>query len=375
MEQTVMENEVSYLPPGIIRNILLRLSVKSLIRFQRVCKDWKNLFKTPSFIADHLHRSTQKSPLLVVDSIICRSNPWRLCLLNREMQALEFQNTHITNSFTSSRVYSSYGLLCVELIGRYQHSFWLWNPCIRKLIQVPKPLDRGKYSVGFGFSPIVNDYKIVQLCMSDDLVDQVEVYALREGLWRAVELRDLEGVSVSGRSAVTCNGAIFWFGLKEGEEEEDCELVIVSFDIAMEVFTLIPFPNIPLTLESCFDRLTMYQNKLAMLAPTVVGNPESYLIDLWVLEESTDPSKERWSWTKLYTSRPNPYRFSISPIVWRNEIVCSLNSSKPENHEAKVVFCNITTDEFKVFTIPKCGNSSQMFDYVESLVLLDRIEV
>ncbi|KAI9084662.1 hypothetical protein K1719_033306 [Acacia pycnantha] len=276
----------------------------------------------------------------------------------------------------SSRIYSSYGLLCVELIGRSQYSFWLWNPSIRKLIQVPKPLGRGEYSVGFGFSPIVNDYKIVKLCMSNDLVDQVEVYALREGLWRAVGLGDLEGVFVSGRGGVTCNGAIFWFGLKEDEEEEDCERVIVSFDIAMEVSTLIPFPNMPLALESIFNRLTMYQNKLAMLAPTVVGNPESYLINLWVLEESTDPSKERWSWTKLYTSRPNPYRFSISAqIVWRNEIVCSVNSSKPENHEAKVVFCNITTDEFKVFAIPKRSNSSQMFDYVESLVLLDRIQV
>ncbi|KAK4254252.1 hypothetical protein QN277_009656 [Acacia crassicarpa] len=36
-----------YLPPEIIIDILKRLCVKSLLRFRAVCKDWRNLLKSP----------------------------------------------------------------------------------------------------------------------------------------------------------------------------------------------------------------------------------------------------------------------------------------------------------------------------------------
>ncbi|XP_028790576.1 F-box/kelch-repeat protein At3g06240-like [Neltuma alba] len=217
------------------------------------------------------------------------------------MQVLEFESPNVSDSLMAygTGLYSSNGLLCVELFGESQRSLWLWNPAIRKVHRVPKSLNKYEgesFSVGFGFSSIVNDYKIVKLFMSDFLVARVEVYALRTGLWTNVEPGNLEGVCVSHPSAFNCNGAIFWVGMKEGVEEGR---KIVSFDIAMELFTLIPFPTMTSASQSCFHSLTMYQNKLALLSPTVIKNSESYLIDLWVLEECTDPCRERWNWTKM----------------------------------------------------------------------------
>ncbi|XP_028790585.1 F-box/kelch-repeat protein At3g06240-like [Neltuma alba] len=234
---------------------------------------------------------------------------------------------HINDSLTAygAAVYSSNGLFCVELFSESQRSLWLWNPAIRKVQQVPKSLNNYEgesFSVGFGFSSIINDYKMVKLFTSDFLVAQVEVYALGTGLWTKVEPGNLKGVRVSHPSAFNCNGAIFWVGMKEGVEEDR---KIVSFDIAMELFTLISFPPMTSASQSCFHSPTMSQNKLALLSPTVIENSDSYLIDLWVLEECTDPCRERWNWTKMYTSRPNPFTFSIIPqIIWRNEIVCSV---------------------------------------------------
>ena len=46
LEETIMANDAPCLPQEIITNIVVRLPVKSLIRFQCVCKDWKNLFRT-----------------------------------------------------------------------------------------------------------------------------------------------------------------------------------------------------------------------------------------------------------------------------------------------------------------------------------------
>ncbi|KAI9084700.1 hypothetical protein K1719_033344 [Acacia pycnantha] len=182
-----------------------------------------------------------------------------------------------------------------------------------------------------------------------------------------------------------CNGAIFWIGQKE-----DVDL-IVSFDIVKEVFTLTPFP--PKTpRQGCYNTLACYENKLAIFFPAEIENSESYVIDLWVLEECADPSNERWSWAKIYTSRPNPYRFIICPeIIWRNEIVLSATppeyqiegeeenyqiegeeenyqiEGEEENYEGNVVLCNLTTDEFNLFDIPQYNFSLGILDYVESL--------
>ncbi|KAI9084666.1 hypothetical protein K1719_033310 [Acacia pycnantha] len=391
-----MENGTPIFPQEIITSILVRLPVKSLIRFQCVCKDWKNLFRTPSFIAEHLHHSTRQNPLLIVDSDIGGYGypPWHLCLLNRKMQVFEFQNTPMINSLESGRVYSSNGLLCVKFTCHSQDCLWLWNPSIRVVRQVPKSLNNyeyGFFSVGFGFSPIINDYKIVK-CSVRYFVVQAEVYSLRTGLWRKVEVGNLEGVYGLRVGGFPCNGAIFWIGRKEDVEGHNKSLLdlIVSFDIVKEAFTLTPFP--PKTpRQGRYTTLACYENKLAIYFQAEIENSESYVIDLWVLEECADPSKERWSWAKIYTSRPNPYRFIICPeIIWRNEIVLSATQpeyqiegeeenyqieGEEENYEGNVVLCNLTTDEFNLFDIPQCNFSLGILDYVESLVLLDIIHI
>nr|CAB3445281.1 unnamed protein product [Digitaria exilis] len=44
----------------IVTQILVLLSVKSLVRFRSVCKAWRSIFSDPAFIRAHLHHSTAK---------------------------------------------------------------------------------------------------------------------------------------------------------------------------------------------------------------------------------------------------------------------------------------------------------------------------
>ncbi|KAI9084730.1 hypothetical protein K1719_033374 [Acacia pycnantha] len=221
------------------------------------------------------------------------------------MQVFEFQSTLITDSVMLGLVYSSNGLLCVKLGGNSQDCLWLWNPAIRVVRQVPKsPNNYEFFSVGFGFSPIINDYKIVKFIIPVHFVVQAEVYSFRTGLWRKVEIGNLEGVYGLICGAFPLNGAIFWIGEKKcvvGHNKIRFDL-IVSFDIATEVFTLIPFPTMA-PAHRCYYTLASFENKLALFFPVDIENSESYVIDLWVLEVYADPSRERWSWAKIYTSR------------------------------------------------------------------------
>ncbi|KAI9090906.1 hypothetical protein K1719_028391 [Acacia pycnantha] len=268
------------------------------------------------------------------------------------------------------------GLLCLKSNYDYLY-FLLWNPAISKF----RLLTREAYfsvKTGFGFCSIVNDYRVV--CISYlpvfELIDQVEVYSLSTCSWKEVELgKLLDGVKIQSDGFGT-NGAIFWFGFKKGNG-----LFLISYYIATEEFALIPSP---ISENSLCYRLSVYENKLALLSHTNIGNYEYSLIDLWVMEEDKDSiSVERWSWTKKYSIK-HP-SLLLPGVVWRNMIVCNHIDRLRERNTASehnvlddglnIVLVNLTTNELKRFAFPKDGIGFCVFNYVESLVPVDKIHI
>ncbi|XP_028798184.1 putative F-box/LRR-repeat/kelch-repeat protein At1g11620 [Neltuma alba] len=180
-----MDGHPPFLPEEIMRNILKRLPVKSLIRFRCVRKDWKYLLKTPSFINDHLRHSRHQNPSLLFHWN-GRVDPWELYLLDFHMKLRQLPNTFAIGE--TRRV--------SETIIHF----------------------RSVYRVGLGFSPILNDYKIVLVHMFEDedeacgyRVIKVEVHSFCAGLWREVGFGDFSGFMISADTA-TANGNMFWFG-------------------------------------------------------------------------------------------------------------------------------------------------------------------
>jgi len=57
-------NETLYLPSELIIQILLRLSVKSLLRFKCVCKSWFSLISDPHFANSHADVSAARIVLI-----------------------------------------------------------------------------------------------------------------------------------------------------------------------------------------------------------------------------------------------------------------------------------------------------------------------
>ncbi|KAI9127178.1 hypothetical protein K1719_001737 [Acacia pycnantha] len=277
-----MADGIPILPEEIIGNILERLPVKSLMRFQCVCRQWRILFKTRSFIANHLDHSNHQNPCLLLHDMGDLSN---LYCLDSEMQVWELQ----------------------------------------------KP-------------PLLNYLK------------QVKVYSLSLGAWKEVEFSLNDTVRRSSRS-VTVNGVMFWrmskrFGEDTYDEDEN---LIVSFDLAVEVFTVIPIPELE-PIEP-----TVYEEKLAIFSWN--RNSEYHSIDIWVMEEGVGATGERWGWTKKYTSSPNPC-FLNPRTIWRDGIVCCPHGEE----ESAAVFLNLTTEKMKKFAISKCDYGHCIFNYAESLI-------
>ncbi|KAI9083373.1 hypothetical protein K1719_034587 [Acacia pycnantha] len=305
--------------------------------------------------------------------------PLQLSLIDCEMHVREVQNPPLLAYESKAWIVGSCnGLVCVGINKDDIRNFLLWNPVIGGVKQIHRTKSCKLTDLdptGFGFSAIVNDYKIVQ-AYGHLKIGMIEAYSLSTGLWKEVEFESLEGVKPFNPS-VTANGCIFWEGLKlEEEEVEDDSYWIVSFDIAKEVFTLISEPPQLHNSSSNFT-LSVHDDKLAILSHSKIGHFPKYLyslIDLWVLEEGIGSSTERWSWTKIYTCPSTGFPLTI----WRNDIVygsfTNESGGKPVNDKemAFQFFINVITNEGKMFAISG-GRYFNVINHVDSLVPVGNI--
>ncbi|KAI9126984.1 hypothetical protein K1719_001543 [Acacia pycnantha] len=371
MKQQLVASDRLYIAEEIITDILKRLPVKSLLRFQNVCKHWENIIKSALFITEHLHYSTHQNSCLLLKNSDFSSQPLQLCLLDWEMQ---IHQIHHSRTFT--RIIGSInGLLCL-------YPLVLWNPATREVRELPMPRKQhnpGTSTTGFGYSPIVNDYKIVRIyayywCYDYTLFG-AEVYSLSTDSWKDVDLGALQGVilDISGSNNVSANGSIFWLGLKADEQGKNNRHAVVSFDIATEVFTLIPLTATSVSTlmpfsTPFFTKLAVYDDKPAFFSIN------HKWIELWVLEKGINSSSERWSSINMHTERCP--RVSLCQTIWRNHL--TVYGGYLPIHRGVVTLdlalylFKIPTNEMKVGSIPQVDGNRyhDVFNYVESLVPL-----
>lgn len=120
------------------------------------------------------------------------------------------------------------------------------------------------------------------------------------------------------------------------------------------------------------------ENKLAMLWDSMIEEFISFSASLWVMEESSGESGERWSWIEKYTC--SSYVSLITPVtVWGNEVVSIVDLMNGTfidieyevwNSSGNTILSlfNINTDEFKGFEIHCQDPHQYIFNYAESLV-------
>ncbi|KAK4259363.1 hypothetical protein QN277_005704 [Acacia crassicarpa] len=380
------EGNQPFLPLDIIINILKRVSVKSIVQFRSVCKDWKNLFKTPNFIAEQARHSAHQNPLLLLheSDYDYKATPPFLRLVNQKMETVEVLTIPSINCFKHGWkiIGSCNGLLCIQVHpdqGRSPCSLCLWNPVIREVREIPETtrnarndyLDMHKF--GLGFSSVINDFKIVKFYKQELHKKKnkkkaallrhhgVEVYSLSTGSWKELEFVALQNTTIISKAS-SVDGTIFWLGL-----QDSCH-VLVSFDVATEVLTI---TQIPLTsrhqVYKTTTTLSVYQNKFAIYQYYCDCSFNS--IDIWAMEEVATESGKSFSCVKICNVSTIAYFFG--PLcIWRNEIVCRDEVENVSERKYYLELFNVTTKKWKKF--PDSDSSVYHFcagfNYEESLM-------
>ncbi|XP_050245788.1 F-box protein CPR1-like isoform X4 [Quercus robur] len=367
------------LPDEILTNIFVFLPIKSIIICTSVSKAWKSLIKNPTFISTHLHHSLNKNQNLLFISLRSE-NQKEFYALHNEDDADLTQHARFDYPFHAPDphnkkcivVGSCNGLLFLSNFFRAapNNGFYLWNPCVGKLLKLPSPnvtyATHGAFrgSSGFGFDPKTKDYKVVSVVTLLENFDlgktrpQVEIYTLSTGQWRMLrtDLAPICGLYWTDPQTFI-NGALHWVAFRVCDN--NLHNFVLVFDLGDEVFHEILLPEFP---RLMYDSVSVYRNSIALF------ERDNDFLHIWAMKEYGVVS----SWTKVLSLPSSSQGFLGSRDDIRRalgfrrngEVILKLDGGR-------LISLDLETREIKDLRI--IGYEKAIVDYyVESLVLLDK---
>ncbi|RHN39071.1 putative F-box domain-containing protein [Medicago truncatula] len=228
------------MPHELIIQILLRLPMKSLIRFKCVCKSWLTLISDPHFANSHFQITSKthihRLVIISTPNLKTRSIDFETSLNHDSACApLDLNFTHDLSYFNVEIKGSCNGFI-------FMHSssdILLWNSSIGVHKQIPlspinSNLDDGcfGYLYGFGYDQSTNDYLVVSMSCDPALANissHLEFFSLRANTWKEIEGIHFPYINASHdpRVGSLFSGSIHWLAFRH-----DLSInVIVAFDL------------------------------------------------------------------------------------------------------------------------------------------------
>jgi F-box interacting protein len=188
-----METEKTpYLPLELIIQILLRLPVKSLIRFKCVCKSWFSLISDPQFANSHFDLTTHTRRILLITPAL-------------ESLSVDLEASLSDDSAMDSRNISflfPQSFLNLEIKGscrgfillRRSRNLYIWNPSTGVRKRIPLSTLDSNLNVncfyGFGYDQSRDDYLVFSMSYdpnANDMLSHLGFFSLRDNIWNEIE--------------------------------------------------------------------------------------------------------------------------------------------------------------------------------------------
>ncbi|XP_061344288.1 F-box/kelch-repeat protein At3g23880-like [Gastrolobium bilobum] len=366
------------LPDDVIEEILLRLPVKSLVRFKCVCKSWFSLISKPQFAKSHFDLAVAPTHRLLTDYKRNRSLVGSI-----EIDAGDSALLHLAVPYPPScSVYrnkfeilgSCRGFI---LLGYHKNdNLMLWNPSTGA--QKPILRSHNYYSeralYGFGYDASTDDYSIIMIFSGDRASWEtytIVFFSLKTNSWTRIGNIDFPYwvTPKRYRSGVLLNGALHWLIFSKGQPISP---VIIAFDLKERSLSEIPVPCkvfIPVFYDNC--HLAVIGGCLSLCCWPIYSDSDSdsdsdAKIKIWMMEEY----KVQSSWTEsINLTTPHIASKYIMPISFTKDLVIV-----GSNAEGKLIKLNDKGEllELSKHTVRIFKESSQYFTYRESLLSLPR---
>ncbi|TYJ16416.1 hypothetical protein E1A91_A10G251900v1 [Gossypium mustelinum] len=305
-------------PEALVTEILSKLPVKSVIRFNCVCKYWCSSFQTPRFISKHYHNNIKNNSLIPLlqrfDGNADLAFFSQLSVVKDE-NFLVKQNIHFPFFIHDSPYVwgARHGLFCLHSSCMEDTEVAIWNPSTREFkILPPSSVQRPTYPGltcdlvvfdcgAFEFDFKADDYKFIRFVTflfvdsecgieSPDDVTQVE----KCDSWKEIPSPNYRPFN-SYLNNNCLDGICYW--------QTDEKVMILSFDMANEKFSVSPI----LEFVPFFSKTN---------SEVLVFNGSSF--DLWVMNGGV--------WTKQFSIESIPG--VVNPLgFWKNDELFLLNTN------------------------------------------------
>ncbi|KAK3025744.1 hypothetical protein RJ639_040436 [Escallonia herrerae] len=347
----------------VVREILLMLPVKSLLRCKSVCTSWNTLITKPSFISAHFNcnAALKRSHCILVKRFLQESNKSFLSFLTDEISSddhvppTEIIIPH-SNHFLQM-LGPCNGIVCLT----DHRDIILCNPSIRDFKVLPAPsfnYPQGLFSttlgVGFGFDPHSSKYKVIRIAelYKDDESGgyefhsvNVEIYDLSTDSWREIDAV-VPYVWYFPCSELLFNGHFHWWAVDEDHGGES----MLSFHVSTEVFQQIRLPSVCAAPDGNERAFLVLSESIAL----VLFNPsERTSFDIWLMTEYGVAE----SWTKLFTIGPL-VQVERPVLFWKHELLM-------EKANGQLVSYYLISQRLKEFQVYGAQQSLRAIAYAE----------
>ncbi|XP_058762694.1 F-box/kelch-repeat protein At3g06240-like [Vicia villosa] len=319
-------------------SILSKLSIKSLKRFECVCKSWSILIDNPNFMISYRkvfltkeHPDCDHTSLLLHGKFTPSYQDGRFELFSisgdrfENKVKLEWPTVKYDPSKSLNSVFehmfgyvpnfnilgsgSVNGILCLLSVSLVKIVV-LWNPSINESKALPLPPsfvnDNHFCHIhrGFGYDRRTNDYKVICHGEIFDTKDVWEIYSLRTNSWRILNL-SMRHKFMNREQLYMEGGLSHWMC---EYETHDGIYMMLSFDWSNEVFIQTPVPS---DIDGNFvpfvrRHLVLLKGSIAL----ILNFTETATFHISVLGELG--VKE--SWTKMFMVGLGPIPFLMYPV-------------------------------------------------------------
>ncbi|KAI9122558.1 hypothetical protein K1719_006398 [Acacia pycnantha] len=291
------------LPEDLMMEIMVRLPVKSLLRFKYVSKSWYAIITNPYFIAKQVEWSNSIINKNRYSKVIFQISPSKKLAYISKISYNEKRDLEL--HFLDNKV--DLVFLCDQcnvilcLFG--PSHLILSNPATKEVKAIPERKFSYLSVIGFGFDPIIKDYKIVWLLCDEK--DSIEVYSLSYDSWRTIYVDNVPcRLWPNGSWNSYLNGFSHWLGPSERDDT-----YILSFDFSKEVLGVI---KLPLEVSRSTESVGVLGGSLACASFSRYENFEIWVINEYGVENS---------WTKKFQIEWNQYFVRMLGLLRENEIL------------------------------------------------------
>ncbi|XP_073311677.1 F-box/kelch-repeat protein At3g06240-like [Primulina huaijiensis] len=397
------------LPTDMLIEVLIRLQVKSILKFRCVCKTWCDLIRSPVFIQGHQKRERKQKVLLVkrylpsqngdeevfsfshnstVPGLRMRILSHSLPPRNGEGETFSFHDPDFPEVLVSPNLPIPIlndlnipwyrrsdipihgpcnGLVCIA----FEKTVFLCNPALREFKLLPPPRFPVGYIVrpfkyGFGFDPLTGAYKVIHISdMRKEHYEEfwynlgmisirIDMYNSATDSWKQIhDVKVPPGGYLPGYE-LFYNGAIHWAVIAPNTSSS-----ILCFNVSTDTFRQIDFHDNFSPLERDLKLMELNDSlSVVRYSNLMTGQCNT---EIWVMKEYG--VKE--SWTKQFVI--GPYCVICPFLFLKNELLLV------ESANGQLATCALHENQFKGFQFYGSRRSTSAVLYEESLINLNQI--